>query len=187
MQINTDVECAEPDQSSVWHFTGFYGAPYVSGREDTWGVLRSLRHSNHLLWLACGDFNEILYASKKKGGLPRNEQRMEAFRLALQDCQLFDIGYSSPWFTWERGNLPETNIRECLDKGVANNDMLLLFLDLKVRHLPHIHSDHCPLLVTLDECLVPIIGDFALKHGGFWRAHLRKKYEGYGRLLMVRS
>lgn len=37
---------------------------------------------------------------------------------------MFDIGYSELWFTWERGNSPETNIRERLDKGVTNVEWL---------------------------------------------------------------
>ncbi|KAA3456600.1 reverse transcriptase [Gossypium australe] len=37
---------------------------------------------------------------------------MEAFRETLMECRLFDIGFSGVCFTWERGNLPETNIRE---------------------------------------------------------------------------
>ncbi|KAK5771002.1 hypothetical protein PVK06_047171 [Gossypium arboreum] len=41
---------------------------------------------------------------------------MEAFRDALDACQLMDVGFSSVWFTWERGNLAATNIRERLDR-----------------------------------------------------------------------
>lgn len=31
-------------------------------------------------------------------------------------------------FTWERGNIPKTNIRERLDRGVANDDWFSLLL-----------------------------------------------------------
>ncbi|XP_016676523.1 uncharacterized protein [Gossypium hirsutum] len=55
-----------------------------------------------------------------KGGLPREEKRMELFQKTLEECQLNDVGFSGRWFAWERGNLPETNIRERLDRGVAN-------------------------------------------------------------------
>lgn len=60
----------------------------------------------------CGDFNEILYAFEKNGELPRDERRMEDFQDALVDCGLYDMGFSVPWFTWERGNLLTMNIRE---------------------------------------------------------------------------
>lgn len=73
-------------------------------------------------WFVCGDFNEIMHGFEKKGGIPREEKRMKVFRNALEDCRLMDVGYSGKWFTWERRNLPETNIRERLDRGMANEN-----------------------------------------------------------------
>ncbi|KAA3460638.1 reverse transcriptase [Gossypium australe] len=73
---------------------------------------------------------------------------MEAFRNALEDCQLVDVGYTGNWFTWERGNLPETNIRERLDRGVANVHWMSMFPETNIQHLVHSTSDHCPLLIT---------------------------------------
>ncbi|KAA3477604.1 reverse transcriptase [Gossypium australe] len=67
--------------------------------------------------MVSGDFNEILYSFEKSGGQPRKERRMAAFCEVLDDCQLMDLGFQGTWFTWERGNLPETNIKERLDRG----------------------------------------------------------------------
>ncbi|KAH1108544.1 hypothetical protein J1N35_012312 [Gossypium stocksii] len=72
---------------------------------------------------------------------------MEAFQEVLEDCQLVDIGYSGVWFTWERGNLPKMNIRERLDRGVANGKWLSLFPSGSNHHLSYSMSDHCPLLL----------------------------------------
>ncbi|KAK5838267.1 hypothetical protein PVK06_006995 [Gossypium arboreum] len=36
-------------------------------------------------------------------------------------------GYSGRWFAWERGNLSKTNIRERLDRGVANTRWISMF------------------------------------------------------------
>lgn len=77
--------------------------------------------------LVCGDFNEIMYTHKKVGGVPVEEHRMESFRNSLEMFGLFDIGYSGRWYTWERGNLPATNIREWLDRAVMNIDWLEKF------------------------------------------------------------
>ncbi|KAA3480785.1 reverse transcriptase [Gossypium australe] len=103
-----------------WRLTGFYGSPYINEREVAWNLLRRLSNQGEYPWLVCEDFNEILYGSEKKGGLPRDEKKMEEFRQVLEDCQLADLGYSGNWLTWERGNLPETNIQERLDRGVGD-------------------------------------------------------------------
>ncbi|KAA3468237.1 reverse transcriptase [Gossypium australe] len=131
-----------------WRLTGFYGSPYAREKEESWQILKSLKEDEGQPWLVCGDFNEILYGFEKKGGLPREEQRMEYFRSVLQHCQLFDVGYTGRWFTWERGNLPETNIQERLDRGVANTSWLSMFPNANIKHLVHSTSDHCPLLIT---------------------------------------
>ncbi|KAA3462259.1 reverse transcriptase [Gossypium australe] len=52
--------------------------------------------------------------------LPRDRGLMEEFRVALVESQLEDMGYLGPRFTWERINLSKNNIRERLDRGVAN-------------------------------------------------------------------
>ncbi|KAA3474991.1 reverse transcriptase [Gossypium australe] len=63
---------------------------------------------------------------------------MEAFRNALEDCRLSDVG----------GNLPETNIPERVDRGVANENWRSMFPEATIQHLPHSISDHCPLLIS---------------------------------------
>lgn len=98
--------------------------------------------------MVCGDFNEILYSYEKHGGAPRVESRIEAFREALGDCLLEDVGYSGVWFTWDRGISPETNIRERLDREVANDKWKLLFPAGIIKHLTPPMSDHCPILVN---------------------------------------
>ncbi|KAA3478990.1 reverse transcriptase [Gossypium australe] len=72
-----------------------------------------------------------MYGFEKKGGLPREEKRMEAFRNVLEDCQLMDVGYSGNWFT-----------------GVANVNWISRFPETTIKHLVHSTSNHCPLLIT---------------------------------------
>ncbi|XP_052478001.1 uncharacterized protein LOC128033827 [Gossypium raimondii] len=89
-----------------------------------------------------------MYSFEKKGGQVREEKGMEAFRDVLGECQLIDVGYTGVWYTWERGNLPSTNIRERLDRGVANEKWMESFSCRNVHHLTSSLSDHCPLLVS---------------------------------------
>lgn len=81
-----------------------------------------------------------MYALEKKEELSRDEKRIEMSRGTLIDYGLHDVGYFGPWYTWERGNLPETNIRERLDQGwqmkklweLNNGDVFLRLEGLRV-------------------------------------------------------
>lgn len=46
-----DVVIKEIKVKLEWRFTGFYGAPFASGRSDAWDVLRNLRRTR--VTLAC--------------------------------------------------------------------------------------------------------------------------------------
>ncbi|KAL4386596.1 hypothetical protein GQ457_09G025710 [Hibiscus cannabinus] len=133
-----------------WRCTGFYGAPEERFRAEAWNLLRHLNSVLTLPWLVIGDFNEILYSFEKQGGLVRNERQMEGFRNVLADCALDDLGYTGQWFTWEKGRFASTNIRERLDRGVANEAWQSLFPHFKLEHLIKSFSDHCPLLLNTD-------------------------------------
>ncbi|KAA3476120.1 reverse transcriptase [Gossypium australe] len=146
-----DVEIQEDEEKPRWRFTGFYGAPKVRNKAETWALLRRLGENNSLPWLVGGDFNVILCAHEKKGGLPMEEARMEAFRRTLEDCLLEDIGFLGPWFTWERGRILERNIRERIDRCVATGSWSQTFLNYSLRHLSHSFSDHCPLLAETED------------------------------------
>ncbi|KAK5785061.1 hypothetical protein PVK06_039606 [Gossypium arboreum] len=79
-----------------WHFTGFYSSQFASQMSNSWNDLKRLGLNTDLSWLVCGGLNKIMYAFEKNEGLPREEMKMELFRETLEDCQLFDKGYSRP-------------------------------------------------------------------------------------------
>lgn len=53
--------------------TGFYGNPRVEDRRDLWQLLSRLGHWRCLSWLCGDDFNEILFAHKKRGLRDRSD------------------------------------------------------------------------------------------------------------------
>ncbi|MFQ6644919.1 hypothetical protein Gotur_019274, partial [Gossypium turneri] len=111
-----DVEINEEDNSTKWRFTGFYGNPRQSNKQESWNLLRKLRNTCSLSCCVCGDFNEIMYAHEKIRGATKDKRQMEEFRKALGDCALTDMGFCGQKFTSKRGNFVETNIKERLKK-----------------------------------------------------------------------
>lgn len=136
-----DVLIKEEGVNEEWRFIGFYGSPQPQNKIASWDLLRLLGQDQNYPWLFSGDFNEITYSFEKKGGLPREEKRMAAFRKVLNECQLIDVGYSGAWYTWEKGNLQETNIRERIDRGVTNEKWLELFPEGIIHNLTSTLSD----------------------------------------------
>jgi hypothetical protein len=98
-RYHIDTEITEED-AFTWRFTGIYGEPKVEERAKTWRLLRTLKHQNDKPWLCVGDFNEILFAWEKEGGVPKPQAQMDNFKMALEDCGLRDLGYVGDTFTW---------------------------------------------------------------------------------------
>ncbi|KAA3486815.1 reverse transcriptase [Gossypium australe] len=96
--------------------------------------------------MVCGDFNEILYSFEKVSGVPREERRMANFG---------GISTEGYWLLkylvyLGKKNLPETNIHERLDRGVANLEWRDMFPTAIFHHLPHSFFDHCSILLDTD-------------------------------------
>lgn len=89
-------------------------------------------------------WHEIVSSAEKIGGRSRLERQMQGFRDALDYCELFDLGFSSPLFTWWDS---ETKLR--LNRVVATATWSDLFNYSRVSNLPPSVSDHVPILLEI--------------------------------------
>ena len=93
----------------------------------------------------------MISEDEKLGGLSDNRTRMMAFRNCLDNCGLMDLGFHGPRFTWtNKSPVWQTNIKERLDRRVANTEWTLLCPSAEIHHLPRVKSDHCPILLTTE-------------------------------------
>jgi len=76
---------------------------------------------------------------------------MTNFQDALDHCQLSDMGFSGPRFTWSNRKTDYMFTKESLDRAVANNQFALRFPQLTVEVLAARSSDHAPLYVVLHQ------------------------------------
>uniref|UniRef100_A0A2N9G3M9 CCHC-type domain-containing protein n=1 Tax=Fagus sylvatica TaxID=28930 RepID=A0A2N9G3M9_FAGSY len=148
-QNHIDATVMEKSLNKTWRITGFYGCPERSGRLDSWKLLKHLGDQNRLPWVVIGDFNEILGNSEKMGKALRAESQMASFREALEFHSLRDLGFRGQWYTWDNRRLGLENIKERLDRAVANPEWTNIFSEAGVQHLFTSASDHCPILLHL--------------------------------------
>lgn len=101
-------------------------------------------------WLVIGDFNEVTCQNEKFGGRRINYRKVNMYVNAMNYCKLIDLGYNGSKFTWtnKRRNNP---ILERLDRGWSNGAWCSKFPNASLWHLPRVTSDHCPLLLKLDN------------------------------------
>ncbi|KAJ1296995.1 hypothetical protein BS78_01G344600 [Paspalum vaginatum] len=126
-KYHIDVVVKEED-GREWRLTGIYGEPRAEEKEKTWRLMRVLNNLYKKPWLCLGDFNEILFASEKEGGLPRADLCMERFRNTLEDCGPEDLGCEGDTFTWRNHHHEARSyIKERLDRAVACNEWRGMF------------------------------------------------------------
>lgn len=95
--------------------------------------------------MSCWDFNVVLHEKEKSGGAPFNFHHSAPFVHCIDMCQLVDLGFKGPCFTWKRGNLCER-----LDRVLSNTAWRAIFSTYLVIHLPIQSSDHCGLWLRMN-------------------------------------
>ncbi|CAN1188832.1 Putative ribonuclease H protein At1g65750 [Linum perenne] len=93
-------------------------------------------------WLILGDFNSILSADDKRGGVPFNRSRHKSFIDTVEVCGLSDLRFDGPRFTWSRNR-----VLVRLDRALVNNSWLAAFPESHVVHAHKLKSDHRPIFV----------------------------------------
>jgi exonuclease III len=164
--INAIVR-SKPDGGS-WKFTGFYGHPDASKRNEAWALLRHLAPMDPEPWMCVGDFNEILFSSEKWGGKNRSRGLMKDFHDTLSECNLVDLGFRGPKFTWNNGRDGDAFVQERLDRVVANEGWSVQFPKADILVEGALSSDHLPIIVTLQEEPRPRCSFRNFKHEAAW-------------------
>ena len=134
-----------------WFLIGFYGWPEAQQKERSWRLLEYLKTFVEGPWIVIRDFKAFLHALEKKSRRPPQTSQVDAFKEALESCQLQDLGFKGYSFTWNNKRLGEANTKIRLDKGVANEAWLRKFPLNRVTHLSAHASDHLPLLLQVQS------------------------------------
>lgn len=122
-------------------------------------------------WLIIGDLNSIDNPDDKVGGLPFSLSSNDPFLSFIHSNGLIDLGFNGNSFTWSNKRSDDRNVKERLDRSLANREWLSLFPNATITHLPMIASDHALIILNLGgrgggvitEIFLNLLG---LKHSG---------------------
>lgn len=104
-------------------------------------------------WIICGDFNKVLSQDEHIGPRDRSEQQISAFRDCLLDCELRDLGFSGPKFTWCNRQDPNGHVKVRLDRVVVNNAFTDCFDGCYVENIVATSSDHYAIGIGLSHSI----------------------------------
>ena len=86
--------------SSNCLLSGIYANPKLKFRKILWNNLKSIVDVHSFPWLVLGDFNDVLNQFENLGGGPINLNRVNYFNEGVQYCNLTNLGFFGPLFTW---------------------------------------------------------------------------------------
>lgn len=135
------------DQIGKWRYTEFYGYPERQRRHESWELLRRLARNSNLPWCILGDFNDLMYAKEKVGGRAHPQVLLDGCCRVVEECGLYDVGYTGCMYTWERFRGANKWVQERMDRGLVNNEWKQTFPEAELNVLDVSTSDHLPLLL----------------------------------------
>nr|XP_023924361.1 uncharacterized protein LOC112035761 [Quercus suber] len=146
-EIHATVKVKNSDHS--WLFTVIYASPRSAERHILWNNLNKVADMHNMPWVLAGDFNEPLQEDDKFRGRLVSVNRSLLFKECLDKCNMIDIGFSRPCFTWTNRREVEALIQERIDQVFVNPSWCLLYPEARVVHLTRCYSDHSPVMLEV--------------------------------------
>ncbi|CAA7014604.1 unnamed protein product [Microthlaspi erraticum] len=123
-----------------------YGDPVFEHREKVWDRLSLISATRQGPWYMCGDFNEMVNNSEKRGGRRRAESSFLPFRKMLDDCGMIEFPLNS--LSWV-GYRSSGKVQCRLDRAVGNEDWHHSYSHTNVEYLKLWGYDHRPVLTRI--------------------------------------
>ena len=108
------------NSTSSWLLSAVYASPRSAKRHILWNNLSQVADMHNLPWIIAGDFNEPLVNEDKFGGRPVIINRSLLLKECLDKCNMVDLGFSGPRYTWTNRRDIQGLIQERIDRFFVN-------------------------------------------------------------------
>ncbi|XP_020102569.1 uncharacterized protein LOC109720094 [Ananas comosus] len=128
-----------------FYLTNVYGPPSWTGKDAFCSELTDLNHICSSNWIICGNFNFTKNQSERKGNR-WSYKAMTMFADLINHLVMIDLPLSNQSFTWS--NMQHQPSMAKLDRFLVSIQWDRSYPHCKVKALPKITSDHCPILLS---------------------------------------
>ena len=138
------ISCILDSVSCV--FTWVYAKTTITERRELWSDMMQIKTSYvHGPWLVLGDFNCVLGAHEKRGGVLLKSNPCSDLLAMITNCDLLQIPTKGLPFTWTNMIKAQSQVEMRLDRCLGNFSWVDAWPSMVCSTLPRISSDHCPL------------------------------------------
>ena len=103
-----------------WILSAMYASPRSTERYILWENLIKVADLHNKSWVITGDFNEPLLGEDKFGGRLVSISRPLIFKDCLDKCNMVDLGFFGPRYTWTNRKDLNNLIQERIDRFFTN-------------------------------------------------------------------
>lgn len=118
-----------------WLLSAIYASPRLVERRLLWDNLETMAGLHSLPWVIAGDFNEVLMNGDKFGGNAVSISRALRFQDCLNVCNMIEIGFAGPQFTWSNHRPLTQLVQKRIDRVFVNPGWNNLHHEAVVLHL----------------------------------------------------
>jgi len=137
-------------QQTTAYVAGIYTSTSYLSRRHLWVDLTRVIGMHHGLWLFYGNFNAVLGAHEKRGRWPPPSLSCTDFLHWSNVNLLSHLPSFGSFFTLSNGRLGLENVALRLDREICNIDWLNIWQRTTCSSLVRHHSDHHPLLISVE-------------------------------------
>lgn len=135
---------------SPWIMSTIYASTNKVQRKRIWEELGAINEFGQAGHMVMGDLNTIGTRSEKAGGKEPSASQLQELKDVMSQCGLIDLGANGPRYTWNNKRVGLANIKERLDRVLANEEWCKNYRNAQVFHLSYFNSDHRVVLIDLE-------------------------------------
>ncbi|XP_024171388.1 uncharacterized protein LOC112177323 [Rosa chinensis] len=112
----------------------------------------------------------------------RSQRQIDEFRQVVEDCGFYEFSFTGFEFTWDNRREGDANVKERIDRGFGNFNLIQKCGGFVAHHLVTMSSDHCPILIEAEP---PSCSDSSFRRRGcrFLFEEMWTKEEECGQLI----